>query len=111
MSVKLLPCPFCGHDSPEFERMGTPRQSCIVVCGNCGARHQSSDEGERSGTQWNCREGAAADDVRDAIRWRQIQYMNDERNVLPHILADYISKPERIDFLAQWRAESTKGTS
>lgn len=32
----LLPCPFCGGDTPTFERIGTPRQSCIVVCGNCG---------------------------------------------------------------------------
>lgn len=49
----LKPCPFCGHDTPEFERMGTPRQSCIVICGNCGARHESSDEGDRCGQSWN----------------------------------------------------------
>lgn len=51
----LLPCPFCGNTEPEFERIGTPRQSCIVACGNCGARHESSDEGEDSGTSWNRR--------------------------------------------------------
>lgn len=55
----LKPCPFCGHDTPEFERMGTPRQSCIVVCGDCGARHESSDEGENSGRSWNTRADAA----------------------------------------------------
>lgn len=54
----LKPCPFCGNDEPSFERMGTPRQSCIVVCGNCGCRHESSDEGARSGTQWNTRADA-----------------------------------------------------
>jgi Lar family restriction alleviation protein len=48
----LLPCPFCGG-AASFERMGTPRQSCIVTCDSCGARHESSDEGHRSGTQWN----------------------------------------------------------
>ena len=57
--TKLLPCPFCGHDSPYFERMGTPRQSCIVECGNCGARHESSDEDERSGWSWNQRAALA----------------------------------------------------
>lgn len=54
----LLPCPFCGHEEPTFERVGTPRQSCIVICGNCGCRHESSDEGARSGTQWNTRADA-----------------------------------------------------
>jgi Lar family restriction alleviation protein len=56
----LLPCPFCGHDTPEFERMGTPRQSCIVICGNCGARHESSDEGANSGSSWNERAAIAS---------------------------------------------------
>jgi Lar family restriction alleviation protein len=55
----LLPCPFCGHDTPELERMGTPRQSCIVICGNCGCRHESSDEGERCGQSWNKRAALA----------------------------------------------------
>lgn len=56
--VKLLPCPFCGHAEPYFERAGTPRQSCIVACGNCGCRHESSDEGSDSGRQWNTRADA-----------------------------------------------------
>lgn len=51
--MALKPCPFCGNETPEFERMGTPRQSCIVICGHCGARHESSDEGEFNGTSWN----------------------------------------------------------
>ena len=55
-ALPLKPCPFCGHETPEFERMGTPRQSCIVACGNCGARHESSDEGDRCGSSWNQRE-------------------------------------------------------
>lgn len=51
----LKPCPFCGNKEPEIERFGTHRQSCIVACGSCGARHESSDEGEDSGTSWNHR--------------------------------------------------------
>ncbi len=54
----LDPCPFCGGEA-EFERVGTPRQSCIVTCRNCGARHESSDENERSGASWNSRVAAA----------------------------------------------------
>jgi len=53
--LKLLPCPFCGHDSPDFERLGDRRQSCIVVCGMCGCRHESSDEGRWNGSSWNRR--------------------------------------------------------
>ena len=54
MAKTLLPCPFCGHEA-NFEREGTGRHSCIVSCGWCGARHESSDEGEQSGSSWNQR--------------------------------------------------------
>ena len=57
---ELLPCPFCGNETPEFERVGSPRQSCIVICGHCGARHESSDEGSRNGSSWNQRAAAQA---------------------------------------------------
>ncbi len=50
----LLPCPFC-RGAASFERMGTRRQSCIITCGNCGARHESGDEGANSGQSWNTR--------------------------------------------------------
>ena len=50
----LLPCPFCGH-KPEVERWGSRRQSCIIECGYCGARLESSDEGEGNATSWNTR--------------------------------------------------------
>jgi len=50
----LLPCPFCGGEA-EFERMGTPRQSCIVACTDCGGRLESSEEGAGCGSEWNDR--------------------------------------------------------
>lgn len=67
MPQTLRPCPFCGHDKPSFERAGTRRQSCIVVCGNCGARHESSDEGEDSGKSWNQRLDTAIRDMLTSI--------------------------------------------
>ena len=66
MSEALKPCPFCGHDTPEFERLGNRRQSCIVICGNCGCRHESSDEGERCGSSWNERATPAPDAAPEA---------------------------------------------
>lgn len=69
---ELLPCPFCGHDSPEFERMGTSRQSCIVICGNCGARHESGDEYLRSGSSWNTR--AALSHPSTPQGWKDMAY-------------------------------------
>ena len=51
---KLLPCPFCGGEA-EFERVGTPRQSCIVACTDCGGRLETSEEGGACGSQWNDR--------------------------------------------------------
>ena len=51
----LMPCPFCGHETPEFERMGTSGHSCIVRCGNCGCSHESGDEYLQSGRSWNIR--------------------------------------------------------
>lgn len=67
---QLKPCPFCGHDTPEFERLGTSRQSCIVVCGNCGCQHESSDEGAECGTSWNDRapQPPSASDERETVR-------------------------------------------
>lgn len=52
--MTLAPCPFCGGDA-EIVQPGTPRQTCVVACTDCGAQHESSDEGERSGTSWNRR--------------------------------------------------------
>ena len=54
MTVDLKPCPFCGGHA-YLERTGTRHQSCIVACSDCGARHESSDEDERSGQSWNRR--------------------------------------------------------
>ena len=54
-NIELLPCPFCGHSTPEFERLGTGKQSCIVACGNCGCRHESGDEWDDCGKSWNTR--------------------------------------------------------
>ena len=54
MTQKLKPCPFCGGEA-EFERTGTPRQSCIVTCTECGCRLESGETGELSGISWNTR--------------------------------------------------------
>lgn len=51
---ELKECPFCGGEA-EFERTGTNRRSCIVVCTECGARHEGPDEYEQSGESWNTR--------------------------------------------------------
>jgi ribosomal protein L37AE/L43A len=53
MSQELKPCPFCGDSGPVIAQPGTARYSCIVECSNCGCRHESGDEGNRSGTSWN----------------------------------------------------------
>ena len=54
--LELRPCPFCGG-AAGFERCGDRRQSCIVACSECGARHESGDTCERSGSSWNTRPG------------------------------------------------------
>ena len=59
--TKLKPCPFCGCDA-EFERIGTPRVSCIVSCTECGARLESG-ESFGSGNQWNTRKVSIARDI------------------------------------------------
>lgn len=51
----LKPCPFCGGIA-EFERMGTPRQSCIIACTDCGCRLETG-ETWASGIAWNERKG------------------------------------------------------
>jgi len=54
MSDELLSCPFCGGEA-EYERKGDHRQSCIVVCVDCGARHESGDRDFYQGRSWNTR--------------------------------------------------------
>jgi len=72
MAEALLPCPFCGHDA-EFEREGTGRQSCIVTCTDCGARHESGDTWN-SGHSWNRRTPSVPEEANPA-HWlkRQIE--------------------------------------
>ncbi|WP_421710820.1 Lar family restriction alleviation protein [Alcanivorax sp.] len=63
---KLKPCPFCGGD-PEYERHGTNRQSCIIACGDCGARIESGETEGLEGGMWNTR---TADDELTAVNAR-----------------------------------------
>lgn len=72
MSEELKPCPFCGGEA-YFERMGTSRQSCIVECGRCGVRHESSDEYGRSGQSWNERQPTRAPQAVPALTgWKLV---------------------------------------
>lgn len=70
MSDKLLPCPFCGGEA-LLERRGSRRKSCLVACTNCGVRHESADEDERSGESWNTRAALAqgAEERREPVAW------------------------------------------
>jgi len=51
---ELKPCPFCGHGA-ACERVGTNRQSCIVICTDCGCSLESGETGDDCGTKWNTR--------------------------------------------------------
>ena len=61
----LLPCPFCGGEA-YYDRLGTPRVSAIVACGDCGCRMESGDTGENSGRTWNSRAAHEPGAVRHA---------------------------------------------
>jgi hypothetical protein len=50
---QLAPCPFCGG-VPFYERMGTARVSCIIVCAECGCKLETGEVWD-CGTQWNTR--------------------------------------------------------
>lgn len=63
----LAPCPFCGGEA-HFERTGTPRQSCIVACTECGARLETGETWEHSGKAWNRRAEVHRDSVDGADR-------------------------------------------
>lgn len=58
MENKLKPCPFCGGEATlesDGARIGSHRQSCIVVCLECGCTLESNEEGDSCGNQWNIR--------------------------------------------------------
>lgn len=69
---ELKPCPFCGGEA-SFERQGTHRQSCIVVCNSCGCRHESGYEYELSAYGWNTRAALQSQDRKDAERYRVLR--------------------------------------
>jgi Lar family restriction alleviation protein len=79
----LLPCPFCGGQA-EFERTGTSGHSCIVSCGNCGARHESGDEYENSGSSWNSRAALAAPSVEPVAPDRRVFAIVFDDSAVPH---------------------------
>lgn len=110
----LLPCPFCGGEA-EFERMGTSRQSCIVVCGSCGARLESSDEYQRSGSRWNDRAALASASSNPVIKESEITEVDTAHYPLPDSLypdskdwqaADYAGRVEWLHVMY----ELAKGT-
>jgi len=85
---ELLPCPFCGGEA-EFVRLGDKRVSCQVKCTNCGASHESSDEGEHNGSSWNMRDEAFI--TRASINcMRYVQYADNESRKLKCSLFPYI---------------------
>ena len=62
---ELKPCPFCGDTDVAVEQPGASRQSCIVVCTNCGVRLESNETGW--GKWWNTRVGDAWISVDDLM--------------------------------------------
>ncbi len=70
----LKPCPFCGGEA-EIERYGTQRQSCIIVCDDCGCRLEVN-ETFSCGDSWNNRpelkaqlQKARAEGIREAAKF------------------------------------------
>ena len=51
--AKLKPCPFC-QGKARIERIGTMRQSCVIVCEDCGCLLESG-EVWTMGEKWNRR--------------------------------------------------------
>jgi Lar family restriction alleviation protein len=100
--IELKPCPFCGNAEPYFERTGTPRQSCIVECGNCGCRHESSDEGDNSGLSWNERTPATPPAPTTEPTAKPITGLTGEMVMSAHALCPTdMSHPKRMAWMAK----------
>jgi len=57
---ELLPCPFCGGKA-EYWRIGSQRQSCIIICSDCACTLETG-EIWTCGQKWNTRHAAARKD-------------------------------------------------
>lgn len=56
--MNVLPCPFCGSDTPRLVKNSEP---CFVVCGDCGA-HGPLGKSQRGAVDtWNGRTGNCED--------------------------------------------------
>ena len=53
MSVKLLPCPFCGGEA-EIEQVGDSRRSTTYACTDCSCILETCEEWDH-GRRWNQR--------------------------------------------------------
>ena len=53
MSIKLLPCPFCGAEA-EIKRLGDAHRSTQYECTDCGASLETGEEWDH-GRDWNKR--------------------------------------------------------
>lgn len=53
-NISLKPCPLCEEEA-EFERFGTLKVSCIVICKSCGCTVESNETDIQCGSQWNTR--------------------------------------------------------
>jgi Lar family restriction alleviation protein len=101
----LAPCPFCGG-AAGFERMGNRRQSCIVVCGNCGARQESADEDDHNGSSWNERTPTPGEDVvrlREDILRLAGEYADSNRKWSGHDIFKWVNLTSKVDALASLR--------
>ena len=87
-SVELKPCPFCGGEA-EIERYGTPRQSTIVRCTDCGCTIEGPEEFAH-GQQWNTR---ATDPLLDEMAEALARYRNETPlGHQPHMIAHKVDE-------------------
>lgn len=102
----LKPCPFCGGE-PEVERIGTPRQSCIIACTDCGCRLETNETGDRCGYHWNDRVSSADVERNECIDDCRIELAKSNAWIQTRSIASLPMSARAMRVTKSWRRSPT----
>jgi len=67
--TKLLPCPFCASDAPEFQPSLIMESCWYVMCNDCGAMSMRCLDEHDAVNKWNMRKQSIIENPESRMKW------------------------------------------